>query len=69
MMPDDLDINQQFTILEEAWDNVTRHWHDDLARDFGEHHWTPLRQESRLYREALHGLMETLRTAELSTAE
>lgn len=71
MTPDrlDLDVSRQFSLLEEAWDNVTRHWHDDMARDFGTRHWAPLKQESWHYLEALRGLLETLTTAELSTAE
>jgi hypothetical protein len=54
------DVALQFSVLEEAWDNVQRHWHDDVARDFAAQHWTPLKQESAVYLQALRSLLDTL---------
>ena len=63
----DQDGDHQLRLLEDAWDNALQHWHDDLARDFAAHHWTPLHTEARFYLEALCKLMEVLSAAERET--
>jgi hypothetical protein len=57
------DAALQLALLEEAWDAVLRHWHDDVAREFAAHHLDPLRQESELYLRALGSLLEALSSA------
>ena len=42
-------------------------WRDDIARQFSTHHWMPLRDESRLYLEALRVMMDLLDAAERDT--
>jgi len=44
-------------------------WQDDIARQFGTHHWMPLRDESRLYLEALRAMMDLLDAAERDTEQ
>jgi hypothetical protein len=63
----DQDGDHQLRLLYDAWDNTLQHWHDDLARGFAAQRWTPLRQESGFYLEALRKLMEVLSAAERET--
>jgi nucleoside-diphosphate-sugar epimerase len=64
----DQDADHQLRLLEDAWDNVLQHWHDDVAVHFAAHHWAPLQQESRFYLEALRKLMDVLSAAERETS-
>ena len=68
MTPDgtEADAALQFSLLEDAWDKVQQHWHDDVARDFAAQHWTPLKQESAVYLQALRSLRDTLSAVEFS---
>ena len=43
------------------------YWQDDVARQFGTHQWTPLRDESRRYTDALRAMMDLLDAAERDT--
>jgi hypothetical protein len=52
----DSDAALQLSLLEEAWENLLEHWHDDVARDFAARHWEPLKQETELYLRALRAL-------------
>jgi len=63
----DRDGDQQLRLLEDAWEKAVPFWQDDIARQFGTHHWMPLREESRLYLEALRSMMEVLDTAQRDT--
>ena len=63
----DRDGDQQLRLLDDAWDKVEPHWQDDIARQFGTHKWTPLRDESRRYLEALRAMMDLLDAAERDT--
>ncbi len=63
----DTDGAHQFRLLEDTWDNVLQHWHDDVVRDFDTHHYRPLQRESRSYLEALRKMLEVLNTAERDT--
>lgn len=56
-MSADHDAALQFSLLEEAWENLLEHWHDDVARDFAARHWEPLKQETELYLRALRSLL------------
>ena len=64
----DQDGDHQLRLLEDAWDNALQYWHDDPARDFAAHYWTPLHTESRFYLEALRKLTEVLSAAERETS-
>ena len=63
----DRDGDQQLRLLEDAWDKAVPHWRDDVARQFGTHHWGPLRDESRLYLESLRAMMDLLDAADRDT--
>jgi hypothetical protein len=63
----DQDGDQSLWVLDSAWDKTQLHWHDDMARYFDTHHWTPLLNESRAYLGALRKLMEMLNAAERDT--
>jgi hypothetical protein len=63
----DRDGEQQLRLLDDAWDKVSQHWLDGMARQFETGHWTPLLRESRGYLEALRKLMDTLDAAERDT--
>jgi hypothetical protein len=65
--PDQVGDNQ-FRLLEAAWDQAWQHWHDEMARQFDSQHWTPLAQECRAYLDALHKLMDVLDAAERDIA-
>jgi hypothetical protein len=60
--------DDQFRLLEAAWDQAWQHWHDDVARQFDRQHWTPLTQECRGYLDALGKLMDVLEAAEQDMA-
>jgi hypothetical protein len=55
----DSDAALELGLLEEAWDNLLEHWHDDVARAFTARHWEPLKQESELYLDALRSLLSS----------
>ena len=59
----DRDGDQQLWLLNDAWEKAVPFWQDDIARQFGTHHWMPLRDESRLYLEALRAMMDLLDAA------
>ncbi len=59
----DRDGDQQLWLLNDAWEKAGSFWQDDIARQFGTHHWLPLRDESRLYLEALRAMMDLLDAA------
>ncbi len=59
----DRDGDQQLWLLNDAWEKAVPFWQDDIARQFGTHHWRPLRDESRLYLEALRAMMDLLDAA------
>jgi hypothetical protein len=63
----DRDGDQQLRLLDDAWGKAVPFWQDDIARQFGAHHWLPLRDESRLYLEALRAVMDVLDAAERDT--
>jgi len=63
----DHDGDEQLGLLEAAWGETARHWQDEVARQFGADHWTPLAQQARAYLEALRALMDVLETAERDT--
>lgn len=64
MLPSpDLDGNHALSLLADAWDKASQHWHDDMARDFDTNHLRPLLQESRSYLGALRNLIDVLDTA------
>jgi hypothetical protein len=63
----DRDGDQHLRLLEDAWDSVVPSWRDGIARDFGTHQWTPLREESRSYLEALRAMMDLLDAAARDT--
>jgi hypothetical protein len=63
----DGDGDQHLRRLEDAWEKVVPHWHDGVGRDFGTRQWTPLRDESRAYLEALRAMMDLLDAAERDT--
>ena len=63
----DRDGDQQLRLLDDAWEKAVPFWQDDIARQFGTHHWMPLRHESRLYLEALRAMMDLLDAAERDT--
>ncbi len=63
----DQDGDRQLRLLGDAWEKVSQHWLDGTARQFGDDHWAPLRQESLGYLEALRTLMDTLDAAERET--
>jgi hypothetical protein len=63
----DRDGDQQLRLLEDAWEKAVPHWQDDVARQFGTHHWVPLRDETRLYLEALRAMTDLLDAAERDT--
>ena len=63
----DRDGDQQLRLLEDAWEKAVPHWQDDVARQFGTHHWAPLRDESRLYLQVLGAMMDLLDAAERDT--
>lgn len=63
----DQDGDLQLRLLGDAWEEASRHWLDGTARQFGDDHWGPLRQESLGYLEALRKLMDTLDAAERET--
>ena len=63
----DRDGDQQLRLLEGAWEEVVPYWQDGIARHFGTHQWTSLREESRSYLEALRAMMDMLDTAERDT--
>jgi hypothetical protein len=63
----DRDGDQQLRLLDDAWEKAVSDWQDDVARQFGTHRWTPLRDESRLYLEALRTMMDLLDAAERDT--
>ena len=63
----DQDGEQQFRLLDDAWEKASQHWLDGTARQFGDGHWASLLQESRGYLEALRKLMDTLDAAERDT--
>lgn len=58
------DAALQLSLLEEAWDNLLEHWHDDVARDFAARHWEPLKQETDLYLRALRSLLSASSSAD-----
>ena len=58
-MSADSEAALQFSLLQEAWENVLEHWHDDVARGFAAHHWEPLKQETELYLRALRSLVSS----------
>lgn len=66
-MRPDQDGDQQFRLLQAAWDQASQHWHDDLARHFDARHWASLTQESHSYLEALGNLLDVLEAAERDT--
>ena len=59
--------DEQFRLLEAAWDQACQHWHDDMARLFDTRHWTPLTRECRSYLDGLGKLLEVLEAAERDT--
>lgn len=59
----DRDGDQQLWLLNDAWEKAVPFWQDDIARQFGTHHWMPLRDESRLYLDALRAMMDLLDAA------
>ena len=63
----DRDGDQQLRLLEDAWGKAEPYWQDGIARQFGTHHWTPLRDESRRYADALRAMMDLLDAAERDT--
>jgi hypothetical protein len=63
----DRDGDQQLWLLDDVWGKALPYWQDDIARQFGTHHWMPLRDESRLYLEALRAMMDLLDAAERDT--
>jgi hypothetical protein len=63
----DRDGDQHLRLLEDAWERVVPSWRDGMARHFGTHQWTPLRDESRSYLEALRAMMDVLDAAERDT--
>ena len=63
----DRDGDQQLRLLDDAWEKAVPFWQDDIARQFGTHHWMPLRDESRSYLEALRAMMDVLDAAERDT--
>jgi hypothetical protein len=63
----DRDGDQQLRLLDDAWEKAVPFWQDDIARQFGTHHWMPLHDESRLYLEALQAMMDLLDAAERDT--
>jgi hypothetical protein len=63
----DRDGDHQLWLLDDAWEKAVPHWQDDVARQFATHHWLPLRDESRLYLEALRAMMDLLDAAERDT--
>ena len=63
----DRDGDQQLRLLDDAWEKAGSEWQDDVARQFGTHQWLPLRDESRLYLEALRAMMDLLDAAERDT--
>ena len=65
----DRDGDHQLRLLNDAWEKAVPFWRDDIARQFGTHHWMPLRHESRLYLEALRAMMDLLDAAERDTEQ
>ena len=63
----DRDGDQQLRLLDDAWDKVSQHWQDGMARQFDTGHLTPLLRESGCYLEALRKLLDTLEAAERET--
>jgi hypothetical protein len=63
----DRDGDEQLRLLDAAWGEAARYWQDEVARQFGADHWTPLAQRARAYLEALRALMDVLETAERDT--
>ena len=63
----DREGTEQLGLLGTAWDEVARHWQDEVARQFEADHWTPLAQRSRGYLAALGALLDVLETAERET--
>ena len=63
----DRDGAEQLGLLGTAWEEVARHWQDEVARQFEADHWTPLVQQSRGYLEALRSLLDTFEAAERET--
>ena len=61
------DGDQHLRLLQDAWDSVAPSWRDGIARHFGTRHWTPLREESRSYLEALRAMMDLLDAADRDT--
>ncbi|HEX6523428.1 MAG TPA: hypothetical protein VF070_26020 [Streptosporangiaceae bacterium] len=63
----DTDAEHSLTLLVDAWDKASQHWHDEMARDFDAHHLRPLLDESRTYLDALRDLIDVLDTATRDT--
>ena len=61
------DGDDHLRLLAAAWETAAGYWQDEVARQFGADHWTPLAQRSRAYLEALGTLMDVLETAERDT--
>jgi hypothetical protein len=61
------DGEDHLRLLGAAWEKAAEHWQDEVARQFGADHWTPLAQRSRAYLDALGTLMDVLETAERDT--
>jgi hypothetical protein len=65
-MPD-LDYDDSLRRLADAWQQAAEHWHDDVARQFETHHWSPLLSEVHAYQDALDRLLNVLNAAESAT--
>lgn len=63
----DHDGDYQLHLLDAAWDDTQRHWHDDMTRHFDTGYLTPLLNESREYLLALRNLVDLLAAAERDT--
>lgn len=63
----DHDGDQHLRLLSDAWDQVVPHWRDGISRQFGSRQWTPLRDETRFYLEALRTMLDLLDEAERDT--
>jgi hypothetical protein len=61
------DGDDHLRLLGASWEKAAAHWQDEVARQFGTDHWTPLAQRSRAYLDALGALMDVLETAERDT--
>jgi hypothetical protein len=51
-----------------AWQQTEHHWHDDVARQFGTYHVTPLLSEARAHLAALQRLLDVLEAADQATS-